>query len=703
VTTRTRTVVGRTILIAELILVAGLVVLMIGVLPLYREGGRLGSSDGILNFVFPAMGLAYVAIGSLIVIRRGNVLGWLLCWMGLWITVAQLSEIYPLYALGAHPGSLPGSRYVATAQVFFGLAVAALGPIFLLFPNGEVPSHRWRPLLWIAPGAAIVATLVFALREGALNGSFGDLGIVLDNPIGFLDRGMAGAIAGILGAVALGAGFASAVSLVLRYRRSTGDERQQIRWLAYVGAAALLCFVLTLITGSIVGEGVLNDLTWLGMVLSITLGIPLACAIAVLRYHLYDLDLVLKKTVVFAMVVVVIVGLYAAVAFLAPIAILGTGGSGSPDVLLPLACGIVIGLLVIPVRNRARRFADRVVYGERATPYEVLAEFSERLADTYSIDDVLPRMVQLLIAGTGAREARVWLRVERELRAAASGPEDAGPAEPRAMPGDELPVFADDATVFPIRHQGELVGAITLALPANDPMTTEKERLVTDLAGQAGLVLRNVRLIEELRTSRQRIVAAQDEERRRIERNIHDGAQQQLVALTVQLRLAEQLADRDPATAKAMLGQLQSRTTEALDDLRDLARGIYPPLLADQGLAAAVEAQARKAALPTAVRAEGIGRYAQAIESAIYFSVLECLQNVAKYAEAHRAEVRLAQTNGHLSFIVSDDGRGFDPAASRYGTGLQGIADRMDAIGGRLEIRSAPGGGTHVEGIVPVG
>src|SRR5205809_517666 len=138
-------------------------------------------------------------------------------------------------------------------------------------------------------------------------------------------------------------------------------------------------------------------------------------------------------------------------------------------------------------------------------------------------------------------------------------------------------------------------------MPANEPLTPAGEKLIGDLASQAGLVLRNVRLIEELRASRQRLVAAQDEERRRLERNLHDGAQQQLVALSVKLRLAEGMTERDPAAAKAMLGDLQTETTSALENLRDLARGIYPPLLADKGLPAALEAQARKASLPTTV------------------------------------------------------------------------------------------------------
>jgi signal transduction histidine kinase len=223
-----------------------------------------------------------------------------------------------------------------------------------------------------------------------------------------------------------------------------------------------------------------------------------------------------------------------------------------------------------------------------------------------------------------------------------------------------------------------------------------------NLAGQASLVLRNVKLIEELRASRQRLIAAQDEERRRLERNIHDGAQQQLVALSVQLKLARTLVDNEPAKAGQMLDTLQGATAGALEDLRDLARGIYPPLLADQGLAAALESQARRAAVPTSVTSDGIGRYPQEVESAVYFCALEALNNVAKYAHATASEIRLGGEDGHLTFEVRDDGAGFDVDARRHGTGLQGMADRLEAIGGALEVRSSPGSGTSVTGRVPV-
>lgn len=232
---------------------------------------------------------------------------------------------------------------------------------------------------------------------------------------------------------------------------------------------------------------------------------------------------------------------------------------------------------------------------------------------------------------------------------------------------------------------------------------------MSDLASQAGLMLRNVRLtaelqgrLVELRASRQRLVAAQDEKRRKIERNIH-GAQQQLVALAVKLRLAENAArSEEAAKTGAMLSGLQVDTADALENLRDLARGIYPPLLADKGLAAALEAQARKATIPTVVDPDGIDRYAKEIESAVYFCALEALQNVGKYAEASTATIRLAEGEGSLTFEVADDGLGFDTNTTGHGTGVQGMIDRLEAIDGTLDVRSAPGEGTSVIGRIPV-
>jgi signal transduction histidine kinase len=297
----------------------------------------------------------------------------------------------------------------------------------------------------------------------------------------------------------------------------------------------------------------------------------------------------------------------------------------------------------------------------------------------------------------------VWLRVGSELRREATWPgDDWDRGEPLPVSGGALPPIPGVARAFPVEHQGELLGALAISMPRGESVTPANDKLVRDVASQAGLVLRNVRLIEELRASRQRLVTAQDEERRRLERNIHDGAQQQLVALSVKLRLAETMADRDLAKAKALIEEVRGGTQEALDDLRDLARGIYPPLLADQGLAAALDAQARKAPLEVEVGPDSVGRYPQETEATAYFCVLEALQNVAKYANASRAVVRLGEERGRLVFSVSDDGRGFDVETTPRGSGLQNMADRLEALGGTIEIVSSPGSGTTITGRIPL-
>jgi signal transduction histidine kinase len=269
------------------------------------------------------------------------------------------------------------------------------------------------------------------------------------------------------------------------------------------------------------------------------------------------------------------------------------------------------------------------------------------------------------------------------------------------VPAGELSPLDGAGLTVAVQHQGELLGALVVTKPPSDPVTPAEEALVADLAAQAGLVLRNAALIEDLRRSRQRIVVAQDAERRRLERNLHDGAQQQLVALAVKLRLVESLIPEDPQTAVRMTREMSADAGEALGTLRDLARGIYPSLLADLGLAAALEAQARKAALPVTIDADGVGRYPDDVEAAVYFSCLEALQNVAKYAQASAATVRLSSHDG-LEFEIRDDGRGFDAPSTPLGTGLQGIEDRVAAIGGALDVRSSPGRGTTITGRIPI-
>jgi signal transduction histidine kinase len=311
-------------------------------------------------------------------------------------------------------------------------------------------------------------------------------------------------------------------------------------------------------------------------------------------------------------------------------------------------------------------------------------------------------MGTVLAGATGADRAEAWIRVGTQLRPAAIWPHGAPPSAAVAVgPDGALPVLEGASRAAAVQHGGELLGALSLQKPRNEPLTGTEDELLRHLASQAGLVLRNAALIDELRASRRRLVEAQDVERRKIERNLHDGAQQQLIALMIQLGLLEESAD-DPGAVRQLAPTVKDGLRAALEDLRDLARGIYPPLLADQGLVPALQAQAGKAALPVAIEADGIGRYPQDTEAAVYFCALEALQNITKYASASHATIGLSCSGSSLEFTVTDDGIGFDTASARHGTGLQGMADRLAALDGTLQVRSQPGHGTTLTGQLPV-
>ncbi|HEX7248264.1 MAG TPA: histidine kinase [Actinomycetota bacterium] len=645
--------------------------------------------------------LAFSVVGALIAGRRPeNAVGWILGAVGLSFAIATFAGEYSTYSLRSDPGALPADDLMAWVAVWAwppGI-ILVFTYLFLLFPDGRLPSHRWRPVAWLGAVAAVMTVVPIALAAWPIRGPI--LTMITDvAPAGASDAFKLAydiQVAGVL--LMFGLGIVSAASLVFRFRRASGDEREQLKWFAY--AAGFL-------VAAIIANSPLFDVGGNLLPLIALAVVPVAIGIAMLKYRLYDIDVVINKTVVVAVLAAFVTAVYLAI-------VVGigavVGSAGQPNLLLSIAATAIVAIAFQPLRERARRLADRVVYGRRATPYEVLSEFSERVAGAYSTDEVLPRMAQVLGEGTGATQSRVWLRVGDRLRLAASWPNGPATETTIPMPGDDLPELPGADRSVAVRHRSELLGALTLTKPPSEPVTPAEEKLLSDLASQAGLMLRNVRLTTELqerladlRASRQRLVAAQDEERRKIERNIHDGAQQELVALAVKMRIAENAARREAAPETgAMLSDLQLDAAEALENLRDLARGIYPPLLADQGLTAAIEAQARKAPIPVVVDSPDIGRYAKEIESAVYFCVLEALQNVGKYARASEATISLAEEEPHLVFRVTDDGLGFDTRATIRGTGLQGMVDRLDPLDGTLEVRSAPGEGTTIVGRIPV-
>jgi signal transduction histidine kinase len=664
------------------LLVAALILLLVD-----RSRVRLPESVGVWSLLTAfeiAVSIPVPVLGALIASRQPrNAIGWLYLGGTFVFALAAFGQLYAVHVLLVDPGVLPGGRFLAWLSAgLLPIAICLLPFLFLLFPTGHMPSRRWRPVAWLASigllcltaGSITLATRVWSDPFAGSEDAARELpGLVL---LIFSVAVLALPVTLVL----------SAASVLVRFGRSRGDERQQLKW--FVAAAALVAVSISL--------GIFSETIAASVAASLSLAfMDVAMAIAVLKYRLYDIDLIIGKTIVYGLLAAFITVVYVVLVVVIGAVIGVTEG-------LSLLATAIVAVAFQPIRQRAQRIANRFVYGKRATPYEVLSEFSEHVGETYSGEDVLQRMVRLLAEGTGASTTVVWLRIDSELRPAATWPSDGQPPAPRVFSGDDLPAFADETLALPVRHRGEILGALTLTKPPNENLSPVEQKLVNDLTGQAGLVLRNSQLIEDLRASRQRLVTAQDEERRRLERNLHDGAQQQLVALAVQARMAESLAGTDPNRERELLRQVQQGVQDALENLRDLARGIYPPLLADKGLASAIEAQSRKGSMPVRVETDGIGRYSQEFEAAVYFCVLEALQNASKYAEASDVTVRLWQENGDLLFSVADDGRGFDRETTSLGAGLQNMTDRLAALGGTLDIRSWPGGGTTVSGRIPV-
>jgi signal transduction histidine kinase len=623
--------------------------------------------------------VVFGTVGGLIASRQPTTpIGWLLLAAGFMSGVQEAAQQYAILSL--QEGGLPAGATAAWFPTWIWVpGTAAVILAILLFPDGRLRSPRWRPLLWLLVSGTVFASVGLALAPGPLEnfrpvinpfGIGGARGIMFL----FVAAGMAAYLLGIVG---------SAVALALRFRSARGEERLQMKWI--VLAAGLMAVSLASSFGwalpSLSGDN-FPDLFENLVVLSFAC-VPVTMGIAILKYRLYDIDLVINKTVVYG-----ILAAFITVVFLAIVVGVGTVVGGGSTFLAAVAAAVV-AIVFQPARRWAQHLANRLVYGERATPYEVLSGFSERLAETYSVDDVLPRTARVLAEGVGAARVSILLRrAERLIPVAVWPEEETVVAEPRS---------------FEVRHQGSLLGEIDVSMPPNEPLGPAQEQLVADVAAQAGLVLRNARLIDDLKESRQRLVAAQDEERRRIERNIHDGAQQQLVAMAVKLKLADSLLGKDEQRAHTMLGELAADTSQTLEDLRDLARGIYPPLLADKGLASAILSQSRKAAVPVRVETDGIGRYPQEFEAAVYFCVLEALQNVGKYAgEGAKATVGVREEAGGLLFEVADDGAGFDVTRAGIGAGFTNMNDRVGAIGGSLRVESAPGRGTKVGGAIPL-
>jgi signal transduction histidine kinase len=514
-----------------------------------------------------------------------------------------------------------------------------------------------------------------------------------------------------------------------RYRRSRGIDRQRMQWVGLGITVAAEIAIVALVLHALLG--------WPSHVITIcalaSIAVPVALSLSSSTRTVGSVGTLFAHTVS-------LTGLTGVVGVVYFVIVLGLGRAPHDEertlLLLSMIAAAVAALLYLPARERFTAFANNLVYGQKRAPDEALRTFGGHLSRAVPLDELLLQLAESLRKNLGLVRAEVWTGSDGSLERTVSDPEaekarlslsdaEVAVVARAGVSGNAwVEVWLPDLLagragtqlrVAPITHSGELLGLIVAERDGEEHFADEEDRVLTELSRQVGQALHNVHLdsalqasldelrrqADELRASRTRIVAATDAERRRIERDLHDGAQQHLVALAVRLRLAEQLSESDKA--KAILEELRGNLQDAIQELRDFAHGIYPPLLMDRGLGEALSAAASRAALPTVVKADGIGRYPQDIESAIYFCCLEALQNAAKYAgEGAHATVSVREEEGGLVFEVSDDGQGFDVNERSIGAGFTNMMDRLGAIGGKMRVESTPGSGTRLSGVLPL-
>jgi len=649
-----------------------------------------------VEVVSALVAVAFAAGGVLLALRRPD------AWACYWLS-----------AIGVALAASIGGAGAAVA------AALALGAVLLVTAtDGHVP-RRWQQIVVAAIlGVGAVVALVESSHTGLRRGP-----LLVE------------------GAVFVGVGL---LGFAARCRAASPLERARLQWLGWSLVVAATVGLAALGFDAILAVPRQPAVIALGAVALV----PLASVLATYDWAVAAIDRVLVRTIVLAGLVTLVVGVYLAV-------VIGLGHvptSRDRDVLsLSMVAAGLAAMLTIPARRRLEEIGNQRVYGARHAPDEPLRTFASRMSRAIPLDELLLQLAESLHKSLQLRVAEVWTGTDGVLDRAASVP-DRGRGR-ILLAAEELRVVARShvsgaawaqvwipavmvgrtATIIrvaAVSHLGDLLGLLVVERAADQrAFTDEDDRVLAELARQLGLALHNVRLDsalqasldelrvrnDELRASRARIVAASDDSRRQIERNLHDGAQQHLVAMAVKIGLARQLLEADPTVAATMLEELRADVQETLTELRELAHGIYPPLLRDRGLPEALQTAANRATLATTVRADELGRYPEGIETAVYFCCLEAMQNAGKHAGEGAEVVVTVQVEGaHLGddgpnadgvlhFEVRDDGAGFDVGAGGAGHGFVNMRDRLGAIGGALAVTSAVGEGTTIVGTVPLG
>jgi signal transduction histidine kinase len=636
--------------------------------------------------LLPFSALTYALLGALVASRHpGNIIGWL------FLATATLLSLTALSAGTTAIDSLPAGARLPWYEVvtwtnrwaWIPAGILPLVFVLLFFPDGRLPSRRWRWLAWATGLALALVVAGVSLHPGAI----ASWDIPGPNPYGIPNSGpLLEAVLNASGAVLVASIFGAVWAVVLRFRRSRGVERQQIKWVAYIAAVLLAAFSLAWWVGPpLLSEAAAEEL---GIVMSnlLVLGVAISVSIAILRHQLYDIDLVINRTLVYGALTAAVVAIYTLV-----VGGLGVALEARGNVALSWLGLALVALIAQPMRDRLQRGVNRLMFGQRDDPYAVLSRLGHQMEASTAPRDLLSSLAET-IAET-LKLPYVAIAVPRSASA---------PPSISATYGRYAPI----AVRLPLSYQSACVGELLVAARSSaEPFTPAEQRLLADIARQAGVVVHAAALSSALQQSREHLVTTREEERRRIRRDLHDGLGPTLASHAYGLDAVLDLIDQDPAAAKRLVSDLKSQTQTTLTDIRRLVYALRPPALDELGLVAALQGLLSELGDGLQIRVEAspaiLPPLSAAVEVAAYRIAAEAVTNAARHAHAQHCRVRLAASPTELTVDVSDDGRGL-PSGPRPGVGLASMRERAAELGGTCTIQPNPPGGTRVLAHLPL-